>query len=51
MLRRTLAGICNNIITFVKNGYSPDDIGIFFIMDGIEVLDETVVDFFAEMEK
>ena len=49
MLRRTLAGISQNIATFVKNGFSPDDIGVFFIMDGIEVVDPSVVDFFAEM--
>ena len=35
MLRRTLAGIAKNIKCFVKNGYNQDEIGVFFIMDGI----------------
>ena len=39
MVRRTLSGISNNIINFVKSGVSPDKIGVFFIMDGIEVVD------------
>ena len=39
MLRRTLSGISNNILNFVKDGVNPDKIGVFFIMDGIEVVD------------
>lgn len=51
MLRRTLSGVADNIRTFVRNGYSPDDIAVVFVMDGIEVVDESVLGFFAEMEK
>ena len=35
MLRRTLSGIASNIATFIKNGFSSDEIAVFFIMDGI----------------
>lgn len=39
MLRRTLSGITNNIVNFAKLGLNPDKIGVFVIMDGIEVVD------------
>jgi hypothetical protein len=29
----------------------PDDIGVFVLMDGIEKVDKTIVEFFEEMEK
>ena len=51
MLRKTLAGVSNNIATFVQNGISADDIAVVIIMDGIEKVDPTVIDFFGEMEK
>ena len=51
MLRKTLAGVSNNIATFTKNGISSDNIMVVVIMDGIEKVDSTVVDFFGEMEK
>lgn len=51
MLRKTLAGVANNIATFVKNGISSDQIAVVVIMDGIEKVDPSVVDFFSEMEK
>lgn len=51
MLRKTLAGVANNIATFVKNGISSDHIAVVVIMDGIEKVDPSVVDFFSEMEK
>ncbi len=35
MLRKTLAGVSNNIATFVQNGLSPDEIIVAVIMDGI----------------
>jgi hypothetical protein len=35
MLRKTLAGVSNNIATFVKNGMSADDIVVVVVMDGI----------------
>ena len=35
MLRKTLAGVSNNIATFVQNGISADDIAVVIIMDGI----------------
>ena len=50
-LKKTFNGIANNIATFVKNGIPSDEIGVFFIMDGIDVVNESVVEFFAEMEK
>ena len=51
MLRKTLAGVSNNIAYFVQNGYSADDIVVAVVMDGIEKVDPSVVDFFGEMEK
>lgn len=51
MLRKTLTGIENNIITFVKNGISADEIAVCVLMDGIEKVDESVVSFFEEQEK
>jgi hypothetical protein len=51
MLRKTLAGVSNNIANFVRNGISSDDIVVAVIMDGIEKVDPSVVDFFGEMEK
>ncbi len=51
MLRKTLAGVSNNIATFVQNGISSDDIVVAVVMDGIQKVDSSVVDFFTEMEK
>lgn len=47
MLRKTLAGVSNNIATFVQNGISADDIIVAVIMDGIEKVDPSVVDLFG----
>jgi hypothetical protein len=47
MLRKTLAGVSNNIATFVRNGVPSDDIIVSVVMDGIEKVHETVVDFFS----
>ena len=35
MLRKTLAGVANNIATFAKNGISSDKIAVCVVMDGI----------------
>jgi hypothetical protein len=35
MLKRTLAGVSENILTFKKNGIPESKIGVFVIMDGI----------------
>lgn len=51
MLRKTLAGVSNNIATFVQNGLSPDEIIVAVIMDGIQKVDPSVVDLFGELEK
>lgn len=51
MLRKTLAGVANNIATFVRNGVSADEIAVCVVMDGIEKVDNSVVTFFEEMEK
>ena len=51
MLKRTLNGVAENIAMFVKNGIPSDQIGVFVIMDGIEVVDPSVMQFFWEMEK
>jgi hypothetical protein len=51
MLRKTLAGVSNNIATFAKNGIPSDDIVVAVMIDGIEKVDTTVVDLFGELEK
>jgi len=35
MLRKTLAGVSNNIATFVANGIPADEIIVAVVMDGI----------------
>lgn len=47
MLRKTLAGVANNIATFVRNGISADDIIVVVVMDGIEKVHPSVADFFG----
>jgi len=49
MLRKTLAGVSNNIATFVQHGISADDIIVAVVMDGIEKVDPSVVDLFGEL--
>jgi hypothetical protein len=50
MLKGTLAGIGENIANLaVKSGVDPDRIGVFVIMDGIEKVDPSVVDYFVEL--
>lgn len=51
MLKRTLSGVGKNVETFVNGGYSYNDIGVFVIMDGIEVVHSTVEQYFDELEK
>ena len=51
MLRKTLNGVEKNIASLVRKGLSPDKIGVFVIMDGIEPVDSSVIQFFSEMEK
>ena len=47
MLKSTLAGIKENISNIVsKENISSDKIGVFVMMDGIEKVDPTVVDYF-----
>ena len=50
MLKSTLAGISNNISTLVcKGNINPDKIGVFIMMDGIEKVEQGVVDYFEEL--
>lgn len=50
MLRNTLAGISENISNLiVHEGVEPDKIGVFVIMDGIEKVDSSVVEYFSEL--
>lgn len=52
MLRSTLKGISENIsyLTCFEN-ISPDKIGVFVLMDGIEKVDESVVNYFEELQR
>ena len=51
MLKKTLNGVSQNVATLVKNGMKSDQIGVFVIMDGIEPADESVSQFFSELER
>lgn len=52
MLKSTLAGVAENISNLVaREKISSDKIGVFVLMDGIEKVDETVVDYFEELER
>lgn len=42
MLKRTLAGVSQNIEAFAQKGFDYNDIGIFVVMDGIEEMHESV---------
>jgi hypothetical protein len=47
MLKSTLAGIKENISNIVsRENISSDKIGVFVMMDGIEKVDPSVVDYF-----
>jgi hypothetical protein len=47
MLKSTLAGVAENISNLVTRAHiSSDKIGVFVLMDGIEKVDPTVVDYF-----
>ena len=50
MLKSTLAGIKENISNIVsRENISSDKIGVFVMMDGIEKVDPSVVDYFEEL--
>jgi hypothetical protein len=47
MLKSTLAGVSENISNLVLyQKMDPDKIGVFVLMDGIEKVDPSVVDYF-----
>lgn len=47
MLKSTLSGVADNIANLVAyEKMSPDDIGVFVMMDGIEKVDPSVIDYF-----
>ena len=45
-LRKTLNGVGKNIAEFNRHGIASHDIAVFVIMDGIEVVDSSVADYF-----
>ena len=50
MLKNTLAGVSENIANIVAlEGMDPDKIGVFVIMDGIQKVDSSIVDYFEEL--
>lgn len=50
MLKSTLAGVAENISNLVaREKISSDKIGVFVLMDGIEKVDESVVEYFEEL--
>jgi hypothetical protein len=52
MLKSTLAGVTENISNLVsREKISSDKIGVFVLMDGIEKVDSSVVDYFEELER
>lgn len=47
MLKSTLAGVSENIANLVAvEGIDPDKIGVFVMMDGIQKVDKSIVDYF-----
>ena len=51
MLKSTLSGVSKNIEHFVKSGISTDKIVVIVIMDGIEKVDDSVIEYFDELER
>lgn len=51
MLKRTLMGIADNIDRLVDEGISPDDIFVCIVIDGIQKVDESLFDYFEELER
>lgn len=51
MLKDSIKGIEDNIVRLINNGVDPDSIAVFVIMDGIEKVDETIPDYFEELER
>ncbi len=51
MLKRTLMGIADNIDRLVDDGISPDDIFVCIVIDGIQKVDESLFDYFEELER
>ena len=50
MLKSTLSGVADNIANLVAyEKMSPDEIGVFVMMDGIEKVDPSVIDYFEEL--
>ena len=50
MLKSTLAGIKENIERIVtQENICSDKIGVFVMMDGIEKVDPSIVEFFEEL--
>ena len=49
MLKSTLAGISQNIANLVAyEHFDPDDIAVFVMMDGIEKVDSSILEYFDE---
>ena len=51
MLKTTLAGIGENIDRLVAGGLDPDKIAVIVVMDGIEFVHESVVEYFEDLER
>jgi len=52
MLKNTLSGVADNISNMVAyEKLDPDDIGVFVMMDGIEKVDRSIIDYFEELER
>ena len=50
MLKSTLAGVKQNIERIVtEENLSSDKIGVFVMMDGIDKVDSSIVEFFQEL--
>lgn len=52
MLKSTLAGVAENIANLVAyEKMDPDKVGVFVMMDGIEKVDSSVIEYFEEAER
>ena len=52
MLKNTLSGVADNIANLVSyQRLDPGDIGVFVLMDGVEKVDLSIIDYFEELQR
>lgn len=46
LLKKTLAGVVQNLDEMIRSGMSPDDMFVVVVMDGIANVDKSIFDYF-----